>query len=38
MVNTSGFGRSVKDAISEGIEVGGAIVLFLIRFLIVMFP
>ena len=38
VVNTSGFGRSVKDAISESVEVGGAIVLFLIRFVIVMIP
>jgi hypothetical protein len=38
VVNTSGFGRGLKDAISESVEFGGAIVLFLIRFVIVMIP
>ncbi len=38
VVNSSGFGRSVKEAISESIEVGGELILFLIRFVIVMIP
>lgn len=38
VVNTSGFGRGVKEAVSNSIEVAGAIVLFLIRFVIVMIP
>ena len=38
VVNTSGFGRGIKEAVSDSIEVAGAIVLFLIRFVIVMIP
>jgi hypothetical protein len=38
VVNSSGFGRSVKEAISESIEVSGDLILFLIRFVIVMIP
>ena len=38
MVNTSVFGRSIKEAVSDSIEVAGAIGLFLIRFVIVMIP
>lgn len=38
VVNTSGFGRSVREAISESVEFAVAIVLFLIRFVIVMIP
>jgi hypothetical protein len=37
-VNTSGFGRSVRDAVSESIDVGAEIVLFFVRFVIVMIP
>jgi hypothetical protein len=38
VVNTSGFGRSIKEAVGDSIDVGGAIILFLIRFVIVMIP
>jgi hypothetical protein len=38
VVNTTGFGRSIKEAVSDSIDVAGAIVLFLIRFVIVMIP
>ena len=38
VVNTSGFGRSVREAVSESIELAVAIVLALIRFVIVMVP
>ncbi len=37
-VNTTGFGRSLRDSVSEGIDVGAAILLFLVRFVIVMVP
>jgi hypothetical protein len=37
-VNTSGFGRSVRDSISESVDVGAEIVLFFVRFVIVMIP
>lgn len=37
-VNTSGFGRSIREAVADGIDVAIAIVLFLIRFVIVMIP
>jgi hypothetical protein len=37
-VNTSGFGRSVRDAVSESVDVGAEIVLFFVRFVIVMIP
>jgi len=38
VVNSSGFGRGVKEAISESIEVSCDLILFLIRFVIVMIP
>jgi len=38
VVNTSGFGRRIKDAVSEGIDLAGSIILFLIQFVIVMMP
>lgn len=38
VVNASGFGKNIKEAISDGIDVAKAIVLFLIRFVIVMIP
>jgi FlaG/FlaF family flagellin (archaellin) len=37
-VNTTGFGRSLRDAVSEGVDVGSAILLGLVRFVIVMIP
>ncbi len=37
-VNTSGFGRNIKEAVSDSLSVAGEIVLFLIRFVIVMIP
>lgn len=37
-VNATGFGRSVRDALSEGIDLGSAILLFLVRFVIFMVP
>lgn len=38
VVNTSGFGRSIREAVADGVDVAIAIVLFLIRFVIVMVP
>jgi hypothetical protein len=38
VVSATGFGRDVKDAMKEGVEVARGIVLFLIRFVIVMIP
>src|SRR6266404_7086573 len=37
-VNTSGFGRDIREAVADGVDVAIAIVLFLIRFVIVMIP
>lgn len=37
-VNTSGFGRSVREAMSESIDVASGIVIFLIRSVIVLIP
>lgn len=37
-VNTSGFGRDIREAVADSVQVGIAIVLFLIRFVIVMIP
>jgi hypothetical protein len=37
-VNTSGFGRDIKDAISDSLGVGSAILLFLVRFVLVAIP
>lgn len=37
-VNTSGFGRDIREAVAESVQVAIAIVLFLIRFVIVMIP
>ena len=37
-VNTSGFRRDVREAVGNGVDVTIAIVLFLIRFVIVMIP
>ena len=38
VVPTTGFRQSMSDAIAEGIDVGSAIVLFFVRFAIVMIP
>jgi len=38
VVSTTGFGRNVRDAVSESIDVGSAIILFFVRFVIVMIP
>jgi hypothetical protein len=38
VVNTSGFGRSIREALADGVDVAITIVLFLIRFVIVMVP
>jgi hypothetical protein len=38
VVPTTGFMASVRDAVSESIDVGSEIVLFFVRFLIVMIP
>ena len=37
-VNTSGFGRNIKEAIADSLGVASTIILFLIRFVIVMVP
>jgi hypothetical protein len=37
-VNTSGFGRDVREAVADSVQVAIGIVLFLIRFVIVMIP
>lgn len=38
VVNTSGFWRNIREAVSESLTVASEIVLFLIRFVIVMIP
>ena len=38
VVNTSGFGRSIRQAFADSIEIAIAIVLFIIQFVIVMIP
>jgi len=37
-VNTSGFGRDVREAVADSVQLAIGIVLFLIRFVIVMIP
>lgn len=37
-VNTAGFGRSLRDAVSESVDLGSGILLFLVRFVIIMVP
>ena len=37
-VNTSGFGRNIREAVADSVDLAVAIVLFLIRFVIVMIP
>lgn len=38
VVSTTGFGRDVKESIKESVELARGIILFLIRFVIVMIP
>jgi hypothetical protein len=38
VVNSSSFGRSLRESVSEGVDFGSALILFLIRFVIVMIP
>jgi hypothetical protein len=38
VVSTSSFGRSIREAVTDSVDIAGAIVLFLIRFVIVMIP
>ena len=38
ITTTTGFGRSLREALVEGVDFGSAILLFLIRFVIVMIP
>jgi hypothetical protein len=37
-VSTTGFGRSLRDAVSESIDLGSDLILFVVRFLIIMLP
>jgi hypothetical protein len=37
-INTSSFGRNLREAVAESVEVASATVLFLVRFVIVMIP
>ncbi|MGI8732077.1 MAG: DUF4349 domain-containing protein [Pyrinomonadaceae bacterium] len=38
VVSTSGFGRNIRDAVADSVSVAAGIVLFLIRFVVVMVP
>jgi len=38
VVSSSGFGRNLKEAVRDAVDIAGEIVLFLIRFVIVMIP
>jgi hypothetical protein len=38
VVSTSSFGRSVRESVSDGVDFGSGLLLFLIRFVIVMVP
>lgn len=38
IVNTTSFGRSVRESLAEGVDLGSAILLFLVRFVIIMVP
>jgi len=38
VVSTSSFGRSVRESLSDGVDFGSGLLLFLIRFVIVMVP
>ena len=37
-VSSTGFGRSLREAVSDSLDLGAGIILFLIRFVIVMIP
>lgn len=37
-VNTTGFGRSLRDAVSESVDLGSGLLLFIVRFVIIMVP
>lgn len=37
-VNTTGFGRELRETLSDSIDIGAGIILFLVRFVIVMIP
>src|SRR5207302_2039933 len=38
VVSTSSFGRSIREAVTDSVDIAGAIVLFLIRFVILIIP
>ena len=38
VTTTTGFGRSLREAVVEGVDFGSAILLFLVRFVIIMIP
>lgn len=38
VVSSSSFGRSIKEAVRDAVDIAGEIVLFLIRFIIIMIP
>src|SRR5687768_7616549 len=38
VVNTTTFGRSLREAVAEGVDLGSAILLLLVRFVIIMVP
>ena len=38
VVNSSSFGRSLRESVTDGIDFGSALILFLVRFVIVMIP
>ena len=38
VTTTTGFGRNLRDAISESVDMASGLLLFFVRFLIVMFP
>lgn len=38
IVNTSSFGRSLRESVSEGVDFGSGLLLFLVRFVIIMVP
>jgi uncharacterized protein DUF4349 len=37
-VSTSGFGRTLRETVSDSIDLGAGLILFLIRFVIIMIP
>ena len=38
VVNTNSFGRSLRESVSDGVDFGSALLLFLVRFVMVMIP